>query len=331
MENFVGKLAASCVLLGACFMAHAQGQYDYRPMPTGPVAPARQAHPQQQQPQQQYRPLPEFNEQPSAPAPDASHYDPRAGNHKFQHRQGGFLEGIRHDVNPCGTNGGFILDGWHDMGLLMTVKSWQFWLMCIFLFAAATFFVEGRYYRQLITNIREATAAALLLAMNDRAYAVIKTNEAVERHNRLVAKLDEQGLETRAQARIEMNAAMRSAALQAAELNDESDDSDAVPHASTHGPVVLLAATAPVPEPVMAQTVNQETQAVGSAVSESDSKNEQGSGDGQRMATFTLGSEKYKIPNPVHLHILSINRKTENLRSQIRNLEDRLKQYGEQA
>lgn len=329
MKNNVVKLAASCVLFVACVLGYAQGQYDYKPMPATPDEPTRQAYPQQQQ-QLQYRPLPQFNEQQSNPVPDASHYDPRAGNHKFQHRQVGFLEGVRNDINPNSINGGLILDGWHDMGLLMTVKSWQFWLMVIFAVAAGALGYENWFDKQRIINIREATGAALLLAMNDRAKAVRGSNEAVALHNKLVAKLDEQEFETRAQSRIEMHAAIRSAAIQASELEDESGLSGSASQPSTHNPVILPHATAPVPEPVIPQTVYQETPAAGSPVSESDSKNEQGSGDGQKMVTFPLGGNKYKIPNAVHLHIVSITRKTENLRSQIRNLEDRLKQYGEQ-
>ena len=45
--------------------------------------------------------------------------------------------------------------------------------------------------------------------------------------------------------------------------------------------------------------------------------------------TFNLGGEKYKIPTQVHLHINALNRKTENMRKQVRGLEERLKQFGE--
>jgi hypothetical protein len=45
------------------------------------------------------------------------------------------------------------------------------------------------------------------------------------------------------------------------------------------------------------------------------------------MMTLNLGGEKYRIPSPVLLHINAQNRKNENLRNQVRKLEDRLRQY----
>jgi hypothetical protein len=321
MNNSIGKLAASCVLFGAFVMAHAQNQYDYKPMPT---APASQAYQQQQQ----SRPLPQFNDKQDTPAPDASHYDPLAGNHKFQHRQGGFWEGVRKDVNPCSMNYGEWWDGWQDMGLLMTVKSWQCWVMFISAVAAIVFGLYCLYYKQRITNIREATAAALLLAMNDRAHAVRGNNEAVERHNKLVAQLDEQGLETSAQARIEIHTAARAAAIQAAEQEEESGNSAAVRDASTHGLVVIPAiAAAQNTEPVVAQTSYEEVPSGGSPVGDSGSKKEQESGDGQ-VVTVTLDSGiKYKVPRQVQLYINALKKKNDNMRNQVRKLEESLKVY----
>jgi hypothetical protein len=259
---------------------------------------------------------------------NASPYDPLAGQHKGQNRPGGFWQGVKNDINPCGKDYGLVLDGWHDMGLLMTVRSMEWWLAVIFFVALVTVGFDDLFRMWRAKDVREAMAGAALLFMNDRAHAVTKCNEAIYRHNILVQDRDEAMKEMDAQARVEMNDAVRRAAVQATEANTNSDDesiSSAAP--ATAGMVTVTTSVATPFKPVNGPASPDEVTTPHVSADGSGGTANRADGESQDMVTLNLGGVKYKVARPVLLHVNSLNRKIENLRTQNNKLEERLKRY----
>ncbi len=324
MKTIIAKLSALSVLFTGGLLGHSQYQYQSRPQQTAPV----QQHysppqPQQYQNRQQYPARRLYNS-----GSNASPYDPLAGQHKGQNRPGGFWQGVKNDINPCGKSYGLVLDGWHDMGLLMTVRSMEWWLAVIFLVALVTVGFDDLFRMWRANDVREAMAGAALLFMNDRAHAVAKCNEAIYRHNILVQDRDEAMKEMDAQARVEMNDAVRRAAVQATEANTNPEDgpiSNAPP--PTAGMANHTAPVATVLNPVDGPARPNEITNPSISADGSDGTANHADGDSPDMVTLNLGGVKYKVARPVLLHVNSLNRKIENLRTQNNKLEERLKRY----
>lgn len=251
--------------------------------------------------------------------PSSHSYDPLAGHHEFQNSRGGFWSGVKRDINPCKTDYGVVLDGWHDMGLLMTVENTEWWLSWILLIALIVVGFDDIFRSLRAQEIREAMAGAALLFTNDRAYAVSKCNEAIDKYNALAASSDESAQDVEAVRRIEVQNAVRSAVIQAAESATNPDEESSAEAVASTPPTQIPAAPVPVEPPVATDDKGK--------VESADDGDDQANVEGQRVVTMNLGGKKYKVPQQIQLQLNGFNRKVESQRNQINRLEERLRQY----
>jgi len=315
MRNIIAKIVATGVLVLAVAMSTAGAQSYYQQRKP---SPAQQPYRYQQQPntntaQQQSQ----NQQQTSSGIPRQRSYDPNAGLHNNQNGRS-----IREQINPCNRNYGIVMDGWHDAGLLMTVKSLEWWLAVVFLAGLLVVGFDDLFHIWRLQDMREAIAGVALLMLNDRAYCLRRANDAIFRYNNLILKGDAVAKEVaeRSQAATHRTISPIQVAESSTVLEDESPVPSRVP-TSQDASVGALS-----------ESGNKIQDAQADVDGEEDDAKHINSGDAAaeetgRMVTLDLGGKKLRIPLQVHLHINSLNRKVENQRITINGLEERLSQY----
>jgi hypothetical protein len=327
MRNYIAKLAVSFALLNAGLASSAQFQQAQEQRQDQDTDQRRLAS---QLPHRREYVVPETTERPVARNDDANttanSYDPLAGRHRYQGK-GGFWDGVLRDLNPCGKNLGFALDGWQDLGLEVTIKSYQCWLAAVLFAALAGVSVDDFFRARRAENARVAFAAAALVMMNDCGRAIDERNDAVYRHNVLVEKIDRAALELQDQTRTEIHMAARSAAIQAAEVNanDSINASPKKPEAPNEALVSPLAApvaahVAPITEAQTGPKDAGNDAETGTSGPTEDDPNAQ-------ITTLEMGGKKYKVPLAVRLAFQAKERQVQSQRIRINQLEERLRQY----
>lgn len=270
---------------------------------------------------QQRKPAPSY-QQYQYQRPDRSNtnrrsYDPGAVANQ-DHRS------LREQINPCNRNYGVVMDGWHDAILLTTIRSAEWWLSVILLISLVAVGFDDVFRKWRAKDMREATAGVALHLLNDRSYCLRRANDAIYRHNKLILQGDTLAQEAGVRSQAETNLAIRSMAIRAAESGPvpEAETFPAVPETGTH--LVLDGAFSEVGDGIQ----GEQTDAAGVI----DDAEQSAAGDTEvaenvKHSTLEHGGKKYKVPTPVRLLVQALQRKIENQRIKINQLEERLRQY----
>ncbi len=231
---------------------------------------------------------------------------------------------LREQFNPSNLNYGVVMDGWHDAVLLMTVKSIEWWLCVISLIALAAVGFDDLYRMKRAKDIIEATAGAAQIWLNDRSYCLRRANEAIVLHNELTVAGNTQTLEVDAMNRSAAQLAIRSIAIQAAEMAPilEGESPLAAPVAGNR--LVLGSSLSETGDDIH---VEQEFGADAMEDVEPSTAGDSNIEANVQYSTLECGGKKYKVPTPVRLSVQAKDRKIENQRIKINQLEERLRQY----
>jgi hypothetical protein len=276
-------------------------------------------------PQSYVKPHPQKHQQvldmrsPANNKPIKNTYDPLSGVRQGQNRPGGFWEGVKHDINPCGKSYGVVLDGWHDMGLLMTIRSGEWWAAALFFILLIIVGFDDLFRKWRANDVREAMAGASLIFMNDRAHAIRLCNDAVYKHNILVLNGDAAATKGDIQSRIEISEAARQApALLASSANSQKEKEEE----QNNAPQVEIIK----PENGSAPMSNSDREEETSAAEEA-ANGENDEAANADMVKYSVNGASYRIPRSLQLHILAIERKVASLRLQNQKLKEQIAQY----
>lgn len=210
---------------------------------------------------------------------------------------------IKEQINPCNTNYGVVMDGWHDAMLLTTVKSIEWWFSFVCFIALLVVGFDDLHRMRRAKEVLEATSGAAQIWLNDRSYCLTRANEAIGLYNKVIL-------------------AGNTPVLRTDTMNPPA------PHLaspSVIGPAIM--SDREVAE-VGDSTRNERADPVGAfkrteqaPVVDLDAEK------GVHYSTFEVGGKKYRVPTPVRLSAQANIRKIENQRIKINELEERLSKY----
>jgi hypothetical protein len=244
-------------------------------------------------------------------------YEPNAGvgqNHRS----------LREQINPCNTNYGIIMDGWQDVVLQTTLKSVEWWLSVVLFIALAAVGFDDLYRKQRAKDMLEATAGMGHVLLNDRNYCLRRANDSIDLNNKLILQGDTLAKEADARSQAESHLAIRTMAIQAAENGPilEAENPPAVPTAGNH--LALDGAFTELGDDIQGE---QTVAASGIDDAEQSAAGNTKEAEDVKYSTLEHGGKKYKVPTSVRLLVQAQDRKIENQRVKINQLEERLRQY----
>jgi len=260
---------------------------------------------------QQYRP-----QQSNRPAPRPSYgLSPRL---QQNHRS------LREQLNPCNTNYGIVMDGWHDAMLLSTVKSAEWWLAVILSIALLAVGYDDLYRKQRATDMLEATAGMGQILLNDRAYCLRKANDSIAERNKLILHGDTLAQDAEARSQAESHLAIRSMVIQAEESSPVLE-TEIHPTGAVVGNHLVLDGDSS--EPGYVTQGDQEVAEAGSDDAEPSASGDTEAAENLKYSTLKHGGKQYKIPTVIRLLVQANQSKIENQRITINQLQERLRQY----
>ena len=259
--------------------------------------------------------------QQNVPMDNRSLYDPSAGRHT-QRKGPDITEQVRTDVNPCNRDYGFVLNGWHNVVVQYAIENSIWWtaILLSILLAAVAF---DDYFRKCRSDdMREAFISASLMLINERAMYHSRANEAIARHNQMVALNDalQSQIEANTQASTQQTAQAGVAKLAAGDSMTLTSVASMAPNSSTSsqskepytagnaGPVIE---TTGIVEPTEAPAAPVQPMAEG------------------ETEFVNLGGQQVSVAPEVARHIRELGRKIGNLRTQVNIKDEKLRKYGE--
>ena len=316
MKHFIAKGIAFSGLVLAGVISQAGAQASNEPQAPSPAQQQYQYQQRQPSPDQRQNQL---QQQADSGIARQRSYDPNAGLHSYENHRS-----LKEQINPCNRNYGIVMDGWHDAGLLYTVKSLEWWLAFILFIALVGVGFDDLHRKMRAKDMREAAAGAFSYLLNERNYCWNKANDAIYRHNQLILKGDALAREADARGQVETQTVRQSMASPTADHGAALE----VEHAPT-----VPTPTSQVAPLVSSSEPEDEIQGDQSVIDGEDDdarqvdSSDEVSADAARLVAFDLGGKKIKIPIQAHLLINSLRRKVENQRMKINQMEERLSQY----
>jgi hypothetical protein len=227
---------------------------------------------------------------------------------------GSFKDSLQESLNPCHRDYSVILDGWQEVAVQDAIQNWIFWLAIILLGAVAVLGFDDYFRKSREHDVREAVISSSLVLMNDRNMLLRRTKDAIRQHNNLVIEID--GLKRQSddngasQTKLNIAAAFNKPVSQSKSdsLSDILGD-DAVS--------VNVSESQPYTRENAAPIVEDE---------ESETAQKSGS---ESLIPYKLGGKMFMIEPELGRHIKEMQRKIQNLSTNNRIKDEKLRKFGE--
>lgn len=227
---------------------------------------------------------------------------------------GSFRQSLQESLNPCNRDYSVVLDGWQNAAVQDTIKNWVFWIAIVLLGAVSVLGFDDWFRKCRNDDVREAFISSSLVLMNDRSMLLRRAKEAILRHNNLVNENDELKRRVDEHSAVQTKQSISEAfsrpepQLNAGSLSDIIGDGGVGTQPSKAQPYTLENAT-----PII----------------ETDQPEPDRKANSENLVSYKLGGKIFMIEPEIDRHIREMKRKIENLSTQNRLKEEKLRKYGE--
>lgn len=227
---------------------------------------------------------------------------------------GSFRESLQESLNPCNRDYSVILDGWQDAAVQDTIQNWIFWLAIILLGAVAVLGFDDYFRKNREDDVREAVVSSSLVLMNDRNMLLRRAKDAIRQHNNLVIEIDE------LKRKSDENGASQTTLSIAAAFNKSVSQSNSDTLSDILGDDAV---------PVNGSQSQPYTRENAAPLVEEEGKEPAQKPGSGNLIPYKLGGKVFMIEPELDRQIREMKRKIENLSTQNRLKEEKLRKYGE--